>query len=311
MMKIILSLNKKERLYDYVNMGIDIFVLGGKNSFYCPFSFEIEEMKDMIDMYPQCHFYVAVNALYDQYMMDDIEKYIDSLNEIGVYGIVFQDFGILQIVKEKNYSFDMMYSPDTLNTNAYTLNTLKNHGITSAFISKVIPLEEQLIIQNEVSMPLMIHGHGVEYIATSKRKLLSNYKEASSLSFDLKGQNNLTLKARNSDYEFQVYEDEKGVHIFSKTRLYTLDLLNQIHHFDYWYIETLMMNEEEAIEVASLYSDALMSLKKETYDRDVKEYMNLLYRLKTPLDRGFLFDQTVYKLEDMRKMDNERNQSNH
>ncbi len=311
MMKIILSLNKKERLYDYVSMGIDIFVLGGKHSFYCPFSFEIEEMKDMIDMYPQCHFYVAVNALYDQYMMDDIEKYIDCLNEIGVYGIVFQDFGVLQIVKEKNYSFDMMYSPDTLNTNAYTLNTLENHGITSAFISKVIPLEEQLIIQNEVSMPLMIHGHGVEYIATSKRKLLSNYKEASSLSFDLKGQNNLTLKARNSDYEFQVYEDEKGVHIFSKTRLYTLDLLNQIHHFDYWYIETLMMNEEEAIEVASLYSDALMSLKKETYDRDVKEYMNLLYRLKTPLDRGFLFDQTVYKLEDMRKMDNERNQSNH
>ncbi|MDE6952232.1 MAG: U32 family peptidase [Erysipelotrichales bacterium] len=310
-MKIILSLNKKERLYDYVSMGIDIFVLGGKHSFYCPFSFEIEEMKDMIDMYPQCHFYVAMNALYDQYIMDDIEKYIDSLNEIGVYGIVFQDFGILQIVKEKNYSFDMMYSPDTLNTNAYTLNTLENHGITSAFISKVIPLEEQLIIQNEVSMPLMIHGHGVEYIATSKRKLLSNYKEASSLSFDLKGQNNLTLKARNSDYEFQVYEDEKGVHIFSKTRLYTLDLLNQIHHFDYWYIETLMMNEEEAIEVASLYSDALMSLKKETYDRDVKEYMNLLYRLKTPLDRGFLFDQTVYKLEDMRKMDNERNQSNH
>lgn len=311
MMKIILSLNKKERLYDYVSMGIDIFVLGGKHSFYYPFSFEIEEMKDMIDMYPQCHFYVAVNALYDQYMMDDIEKYIDSLNEIGVYGIVFQDFGILQIVKEKNYSFDMMYSPDTLNTNAYTLNTLKNHGITSAFISKVIPLEEQLIIQNEVSMPLMIHGHGVEYIATSKRKLLSNYKEASSLSFDLKGQNNLTLKARNSDYEFQVYEDEKGVHIFSKTRLYTLDLLNQIHCFDYWYIETLMMSDEEAIEIASLYSDALMSLKKETYDRDVKEYMNLLYRLKTPLDRGFLFDQTVYKLEDMRKMDNERNQSNH
>lgn len=310
-MKIILSLNKKERIYDYISMGIDIFVLGGKHSFYCPFSFEIEEMKDMIDMYTQCHFYVAMNALYDQYIMDDIEKYIDSLNEIGVYGIVFQDFGILQIVKEKNYSFDMMYSPDTLNTNAYTLNTLENHGITSAFISKVIPLEEQLIIQNEVSMPLMIHGHGVEYIATSKRKLLSNYKEASSLSFDLKGQNNLTLKARNSDYEFQVYEDEKGVHIFSKTRLYTLDLLNQIHHFDYWYIETLMMNEEEAIEVASLYSDALMSLKKETYDRDVKEYMNLLYRLKTPLDRGFLFDQTVYKLEDMRKMDNERNQSNH
>ena len=39
--------------------------------------------------------------------------------------------------------------------------------------------------------------------------------------------------------------------------------------------------------------------------------MQLLYQLKTPIDRGFLFDQTVYKLEDVRKMDHEKNQSNH
>lgn len=90
-----------------------------------------------------------------------------------------------------------------------------------------------------------------------------------------------------------------------------LDLLNQIHHFDYLYIETLMMSEEEAVEVASLYSDALKSFENHTYDRDVKAYMRLLYQLKTPLDRGFLFDQTVYKLEDVRKMDHEKNQSNH
>ena len=71
------------------------------------------------------------------------------------------------------------------------------------------------------------------------------------------------------------------------------------------------MSEEEAVEVASLYSDALKSFENQTYDRDVKAYMRLLYQLKTPLDRGFLFDQTVYKLEDVRKMDHEKNQSNH
>ena len=89
-----------------------------------------------------------------------------------------------------------------------------------------------------------------------------------------------------------------------------LDLLNQIQSFEYLYIETLMMSDEEAIEVASLYSDALKSFENQTYDRDVKAYMRLLYQLNTPLDRGFLFDQTVYKLEDVRKMDNEKNQSN-
>lgn len=310
-MKLVLSLNKKDYLYDYISMGIQTFVLGGKYSFHCPYVFSIEEISEIVHQYPQCMFYVAINALYDQYMINDLENYIQQVNDIGVCGIVFQDFGVLQIVKEKKYNFDMMYSPETLNTNACTLNVLKEQGITSAFISKVIPLEEQINIQKEVHMPLMIQGHGVEYIAASKRELLSNYKNASGLAFDISQKENLILQAHESSYQFQVYEDDKGTHIFSKTRLYTLDLLNQIHDFDYWYIETLMMDDEEAIEIASLYSDALKSYDNGTYNKDVKEYMGLLYRMKTPIDRGFLFDQTVYKLEDMRKMDNEKRESNH
>lgn len=310
-MKLVLSLNKKDYLYDYISMGIQVYVLGGEYSFHCPYVFSIDEIKDIVHQYPQCTFYVAVNALYDQHKINDLEKYIQDLNNIGVHGIIFQDFGVLQIVKERKYTFDMMYSPETLNTNASTLNVLKEQGITSAFISKVIPLEEQIHIQKEVCMPLMIQGHGVEYIAASKRELLSNYKNASGLDFDISQKENLILQAHESSYQFHVYEDDKGTHIFSRTRLYTLDLLNQIHDFDYWYIETLMMDDEEAIEIASLYSDALKSYDKGMYNKDVKEYMGLLYRMKTPIDRGFLFDQTVYKLEDMRKMDNEKCESNH
>ena len=182
--------------------------------------------------------------------------------------------------------------------------------MTSGFISRVIPLEEQKLFLDS-HMPMMIQGHGVEYIAASKRALLSNYKEASSLSFDHDINAKLTIQAKSSDEIYYIYEDNKGTHIFSKNRLYTLDLLNHMIDFDYWYIETLMMDDEEAIEIASLYSDALKSHHQGTYNKDVKEYMNLLYKLKTPLHRGFLFDSTVYKLEDMRKIDNERNKSNH
>ena len=254
---------------------------------------------------------ITMNALYDQYMMSEVEGYIEQLSQLPIQGIVFQDFGILQIVKERGYTFDMMYAPETLNTNAMTLNVLQEQGVTSAFLSRVIPLDEQCLIAQEVHMPVMLQGHGVEYIAASKRALLSNYKEASGLNLDINNHNDFTLLAKNSDYVFKIFEDSRGTHIFSETRLYTLDLFNQIHNFDYLYIETLMMGEEEAVEMASLYSDALKSFQNGTYDKNIKEYMKLLYQLKTPLDRGFLFDQTVYKLEDMRKIDNEKRESNH
>ena len=307
-MKIVLSLNKKERLYDYISMGISTYILGGEHSFYAPCYFTLGEIEELVKEHSQCHFYVAVNALYDNHKMDDVESYLTKLHEIGVYGIIFQDFGVLQIVKERRFDFDMMYSPETLNTNVKTLNVLKKYGVTSAFVSKVIPLEEQIMILNEANMPLMIQGHGVEYIAASKRELLSNYKDASELDFDVSMNNKLIIKARNSDEEYYIYEDDKGTHIFSKNRLYTLDLFNHLSDFEYLYIETLMMSEVEAIEIASLYSDALSSHKDGKYNKEVKEYTNLLYKLRTPLHRGFLFDSTVYKLEDMRKRDNERNQ---
>ena len=305
-MKLVLSLNNQNYMSDYISMGIDTYVLGNPYSFHAPYSFSLDEMKKMKEQYPQIHFYASLSALYDQHVISELEAYIDQLNEIGIDGIVFQDFGVLQIVKEKGYTFDMMYSPETLNTNVNTLNILHEEGVTSAFISKVIPLEEQKYIAKYASMPVMMFAHGVEYIAASKRALLSNYHDASQLDFTMDEKDALTIQAKNSKQEFYIYEDKKGTHIFSKTRLYTLDLMSQLEDFDYLYIETLMMNDQEAIEIASLYSDALHSYEKGTYTKDITAYKELLWKLKTPLDRGFLFDQTVYKLEDMRKIDNEK-----
>ncbi len=304
-MKLFISLNNKSRLYDYHDMGINYFLIGTPYSFYTPHIFSIEEIKEMIVSYPDCHFYVSLNGLYDQDKIYEIEAYIDQLVDIHVTGILFQDFGVLQIVKDKGYHFDMMYAPETLNTNAQSIQTLSKYGITSAFLAHVISLEDQIQIKKEVSIPLMMFGHGVEYMAASKRKLVSNYKEASHKDFD---DENLMIQDRSSKKKMHIFENDYSTLIFSEERLYTLDLFNQIKDMDYLYIETLLMDDYEAIEVASIYSDALNSFN---YDRDVKALLALLYQMNKPLTRGFLFDNTVYKLEDVRKIDNEKRESNH
>ncbi len=302
-MELVLSLNNKNFLYDYKSMGVKTFVLGCPYSFHSPFSFSYDEIKQLCEEHKDVRFYVALNYLYDQHTISEIKDYIHKLSEINVYGLLFQDFGILNIVKKNGYKFDMMYSPETLNTNANTLNVLKDQGVHSAFLSRVIPLEEQLLIKKKTDMPLMIQCHGIEYIAASKRKLLSNYKEASNKEFDVSYENNLSLLAKNSEYKFRIYEDDKGTHIFSKSRLYTLDLMTYMSEFDYLYIETMDMSDNECLEVTSLYSDCIVSFKNGRYNKEVKEFMPLLIKLRTPLDRGFLFDSTVYKLEDMRRLD--------
>ena len=307
-MKLALHLNNIRYLYDYLSMGVELFVVGGKYSSGHALELTIDELKEVKDKCIDRKVYVLVNGLYDQSEIDGIEDYLRQLNDISIDGLLFQDFGVLQIVKENKYAFDMMYAPDTLNTNGMTLDVLSQYGVTSAYVSRVIPLQEQLLIKEQCSLPLMVQGHGVEYMAASKRQLLSTYKEASQKEFSTDGDSHIVLKPRNSEFECYIYEDKRGTHVYSCSRLYTLDLLNTLEVFDYLFIETLMMNDNEAIEVCSIYSDCIKVLDSGWYNKEVKEFMPLLRKVSPSLSRGFLFDQSVYKLEDMRKLDNERNQ---
>ena len=50
-----------------------------------------------------------MNALYVQHYMNDIKMFIKELSLIHVHGMIFQDFGILNIVDDCNYDFEMIY----------------------------------------------------------------------------------------------------------------------------------------------------------------------------------------------------------
>ena len=303
-MKIILSLNNENLIYDYKSMGIDTFVLGCTHSFYTPKLFSIDEINTIVENNEDCHFYVSMNHLYDQTQIKEIETFIKSLST-KVTGILFHDLGVLQIVKENHLNFKMIYNPETLNTNVETINTLSKYGIDGAMVSRVIPLEEALEIQKSSKVPTILFGHGVEYVAATKRELISNYNDVSHLS--LEKNHTYRINNKDSDLYFLMYEDHHGTHFFTETRLYTLDLFNIIKDFDYLYIETLFMDEQESIETASIYSDCLNALNNHSYDKEVKEYLPLLRKLGYPMSQGFLFDNTVYKLDEIRKLDDERN----
>ena len=153
-MKIAINLNDRGYLHDYVDMGVSLIMAGSDYSVLTPVKFSIEELKEIKEQAKEL--YVYVNAMYDEHDLEGLEKHIDALHEIGINGLIFQDFGVLQIVNKKGYDFKMIYHPLTLNTNSSTLNTLSHYGISGAFVSKEISLKEQLEIRKNCDMPLFV-----------------------------------------------------------------------------------------------------------------------------------------------------------
>ena len=155
----------------------------------------------------------------------------------------------------------------------------------------------------------MVQVHGVEYMAYSKRKLLSNYKEYTHLDFNVDKEAQIEIKANGVEDHCHIYEDQYGTHITSTNQMCALDVLNQFNDFDYLYIDGQYINETDLLEITHLYIQAIEAIKNQTYNKESIELMQLLYRLTPNVHyyHSFLFDSTVYKISDVRKREeNER-----
>lgn len=300
-MKLFVQANSKKNIGKLVNLGVEK-VLVGMDCFSCrqAMSLSYEELELVTNQYTGI--YVLVNALVEEKYVKELEEHLAKLNIIGIDGLLFQDFAVLQICKENNYEFACIYAPDTLNTNHQTLSYLHTLGISGAFLAREIPLSEKIHIQENISIPCITQIHGVEYMAYSKRKLLQNYLEVTNKNVDTKN-HVITIQANNVEDACYIYEDFYGTHILTKTQLLSLDVLDQIKSLTYGYIESLYLGEEELLDVVTLYMQALEMIESNIYENHKEELLEQWKKCQPNVKyyHSFLFDQTVYKIVDVRK----------
>lgn len=309
-MELVVHLNSRKFINDFIEIGIKNFIVGTKY-FSCrqALSLDYQELKDLNEQLKDKKLWVLVNTLIEEHNLDELVDHLAKLNEIKIARILFQDFSVLQICKENNYNFEMIYSPDTLNTNQATLNYLKTLGINSAFLAREIPLDEKMMIAKNTDLKTMVQVHGVEYMAYSKRKLLSNYFKETGIDHGVLIDDNLTIQANAVNYRCHIYEDKFGCHVLSEKQLCTLDILSNFSCFDYLYFESLFIDDLKVVEIVSLYQEAINSISKETYGKVSKELISMLHQIENNVEyhHSFMFDATVYKIDDVRKREeNER-----
>lgn len=303
-MEIVLALNSDKFIYDYLSIGVKYFVVGTKY-FSCrqALSLDYQEIKELKNKIGTSKLWVLVNALIEEKNLDALSEHLKQLAALKVDGILFQDFAILQICREENYQFELIYQPDTLNTNQATLNYLGQQGINGAFLAREIPLAQKQEIAQNVALKTMVQVHGVEYMAYSKRKLLTNYFNEINHPLTVTIDDNITIQANGVDELCHIYEDQFGCHILSKSQLCCLDILSSMEPFDYLYIESLFVDDLKLVEIVNFYQDAIDSCNNNQYGKVSKELMPQLKQLTPDINyhHSFIFDNTVYKIDDVRK----------
>ena len=269
-------------------VGVEVYSNGQALSLSCQ---EIENLVKKVQ--DKTKIYVLMNQLYHEYKLDQLAKVLEKLANSHIDGVFFQDFGLLNLVKQNQYDLNLIYQPDTLNTNHQTLNTLKDMGVDGFMLSSQLHEDEVKEIVKKTNAMTIVQIHGVQYISCSRRKLLTNYFEVLKQNRPTDYKQNYIMKVSNSEDYSYIYEDDYGTHVYTVNELCTLDknLDNE-----YGYIETLYLDPQYVLEVI------------DAYQNKVSEKDFIEQHLSHHFDHGFLDDGTVYKIEDVRRL--EANETN-
>ncbi|MCQ2512207.1 MAG: U32 family peptidase [Lachnospiraceae bacterium] len=167
---------------------LDAAVKAGANAIYVGGSqfsarayagnFDQEELLKAIDY---CHLfgvklYMAVNTLLKPEEIFSLASYIEPFYKAGVDGIIVQDTGVIQVLRENYPDLPLHGSTQMSVSSEYGAALLKNMGFTRVVPARELSLSEVKTIKENVNIEIETFVHGAMCYAYSGKCLFSSFK---------------------------------------------------------------------------------------------------------------------------------------
>lgn len=248
--------------------------------------------------------YVAMNGLFHNDKIAELNEYILFLKEASVDAIVFGDPAVLMAVRETAPEMKMHWSTETTGTNWYTCNYWGRKGAKRAVLARELSMDSIIDIKEKAEVEIEVQVHGMTCMFQSKRSLLGNYFEYQGKVMEIenrKVEKDMFLLDNERNNKYPIFEDENGTHIMSPNDMCIIDELSEMidAEVDVFKIDGVLKSPQYILEVTKKYRQAidLCVDDREEYENvkdDLLEEIESLQPINRPLDTGFFFKETVY-----------------
>ncbi|WP_368297238.1 peptidase U32 family protein [Cytobacillus firmus] len=290
-----------------VSAGADAFVVGEQRyGLRLAGDFTREDVKEAVQLAHKHgkKVYVAMNALFHNDKVPELEGYISFLNEINVDAIIFGDPAVLMAARSAAPHMKLHWNTETTATNWYTCNYWGRKGAKRAVLAREINMDAIIEIKENAEVEIEVQVHGMTAMFQSKRSLLGNYYEYQGKALEVenrKQEKNMFLHDKERENKYPIFEDENGTHIMSPNDICIIDELQEMIEagIDSFKIDGILKTPEYIVEVTKLYRKAidLCVEDPDQYD-EIKDGLltevEEIQPANRPLDTGFFFKETVY-----------------
>ena len=269
MSKILLKINDvKELSYE-----ADGYILGiDKYSFLFGKTFNIDEIKKIKDDLKEKEIFVSFNRVIFNDELEDYKMKLKEIDNLGINGIIVGDIAALTYDIKTNIILDQTH----LNNSFYAINHYYNNGVYGTVLTNDITLSEINDIKKNTKSVLFKQVFGYPHLSTSKRKLISNYKEY----FNINDTSSIyEISEKNSNNIYKIIEDNFGTHILGDK---VLNLLSFDIDVDYKIVDGFMLGDVKKV------LEIFMNNKK-----DKNDWINDTYNA----NYGFINKETIYRVK--------------
>ena len=234
--KILIRINNLEEVNLYKKLGISNFLFPLKDFSIGYDTFELDDLKRL-----NTNVYLLVNRVLDNNGIDNFKTIINKLS--FVKGIIFEDIGIYQLLKDSN--IPLIWNQNHFAVNSESIN-IWLEKIESAVISNELEKNELAFVINNVNKKVILPIFGLNMSMYSRRYLLSFYNKYKGLK-DIKR----ALIKTNNDKEFIAVENEYGTVLFYKQYF---NLINEVDKFNddkilFYYVDPNMISFNDMKEI--------------------------------------------------------------
>jgi putative protease len=226
----------------------------------------IQTIDQFTDFYNQTldlgyHPYIQINGYIEESQLIECENWVKQLISYNPKGFYFNDFAIYNQLKRNGYTGEIIYSPETILTNAMDIEAILEL-VDRVVLSKELMLEE--ITQLVSLFPHKVEALGLGYalMSFSKRPLVRNYLDEIGTTLDVLNKQNLVIKEAKRDQLFPILEEAQGTSIFLESVLFPKHekhILNDANCFGL-HFDDCMLDEEVFIQLTHDLMDDTISL---------------------------------------------------
>ena len=296
-----------EDIEPLIEVGADAFVVGEQRyGLRLAGDFSRDDVKQSIDIAHKHNkkVYVAMNAIFHNDLVEELNDYIAFVRDVGADAIIFGDPAVLMVAREVAPDMKLHWNTETTATNWFTCNYWGEKGAKRAVLASEINMDAIVEMKEHAKVELEVQVHGMTCMFQSRRTLIGNYFEYQGkvLNVENRQQNkNMFLHDEERNNKYPIFEDFNGTHIMSPNDICIIDELQEMIEagIDSFKIDGILKDQQYLVAVTKLYRKAIDTCVEDEgkYD-DIKD--DLLKEIEAiqpknrPLDTGFFFKETVY-----------------